>query len=377
MTTLDEQVIDLTALMHEVGPEFDARAAEHDSNDSFVEENYETLKANKVFSALIPKEFGGGGFSHGEMCYMLHALAGYCSSTALCVSMHQHLIATMIWKYKQTGIGQETLEKIATNELVLVSTGARDWLESNGTVEKVEGGYLVSAKKAFASGCMAGNLLVTSAPYDDHEDGPQVIHFAVPMDQPEVQVGSDWEVMGMRGTGSHTVTLDKVYVPEACISLCRPQGTFHPFWSAVLTNALPLITSVYVGISDRAAAEAVHEANKRDFDDVTALMLGELENERVQGQMAMESMIALANNYDFKPDNQLASDILVRKTLGVHSARRCVSKAMEILGSMSYRRGHLLERLFRDVQAGEFHPLAKRKQHHFTGRVAMGLTPVE
>ena len=60
---------------------------------------------------------------------------------------------------------------------VLVSTGGRDWLESNGIMKRVEGGYLVSARKAFASGSQAGNIFVSSAPYDDPEEGPLVLHF--------------------------------------------------------------------------------------------------------------------------------------------------------------------------------------------------------
>lgn len=376
MIALEEKVTNLTTMIHEIGPNFANRALEYDGSDTFVEENYAVLKEHRVFSALIPEQFGGGGFSHEDMCYMLHALAGYCSSTALAVSMHQHLVATLVWKHKHTGIGQETLEKIAANELVLVSTGARDWLESNGSVEKVDGGYLVSGKKAFASGCMAGDLLITSAPYSYPDEGEQVLHFAVPMNQSAISICNDWEVMGMRGTGSHTVSMDKVFVAEESISLCRPQGKYHPFWSAVLTNAMPIITSVYVGIADRAAAEAVAEAHKRGYDEISALMLGELENERVQAQLAMESMILLVNAYDFKPENQRASDILVRKTLGCHAAKRCVAKAMDIVGAMSYRRGHILERLFRDVQAGEFHPLSVKKQQHFTGRVSLGLDPI-
>ena len=377
MIALEEKVTNLTTLIHEIGPSFAERAEQYDASDSFVEENYSVLKEHRIFSALIPEEMGGGGFSHKDMCYMLHALAGYCSSTALAVSMHQHLVATLVWKHKHTGIGQEILEKIAGNELVLVSTGARDWLESNGSVEKVEGGYLVSGNKAFASGCLAGDLLITSAPYADPVEGEQVLHFGIPMNQPEVSIGNDWEVMGMRGTGSHTVTMTKVFVAEESISLRRPQGKYHPFWNAVLTNAMPLIASVYVGIANCASAVAISEAQKREYSEISALMLGELENERVQAQLAMESMILLVNDYNFKPENQRASDILVRKTLGCHAARRCVAKAMDIVGAMSYRRGHILERLFRDVQAGEFHPLSEKKQQHFSGRVSLGLDPIE
>lgn len=376
MSTTTKQKTDYVALMHDLGPAFAARTVENDADDRFVADNYKTLKEHRIFSVLIPEELGGGGATHTEACAMLRTLAGYCCSTALSVSMHTHLVAANVWKYRNKGEAGPMLQSVAEKQLVLVSTGARDWLDSNGTVEKVDGGYRVSSKKAFASGCPAGDVLVTSAPYEDPEAGWQVLHFPVPMQSEGVHVGDDWRVMGMRATGSNTVTLDKVFVPDEAIVLRRPQGVFHPFWSTVLTVALPLISSVYLGIADRAAAIAVEHARKKPFDTSVALLLGELENERAQADMAVATMMPLVNEYDFMPDDTRSRDILVRKTQAVQAAIRTVTKAMEIVGAMAYRREHELERLFRDVQAGEFHPLSKQKQYLFTGRVAMGLDPI-
>ena len=125
------------------------------------------LKAAKLFSAAVPKELGGGGAPHSEMCRIVRTIAHYCPSTALSFSMHQHLIAAQIWNYRRGKPGQKLLERVAADELVLISTGAKDWLGSNGEAERVEGGYRVSAKKFFASGSPAGDLLITSAPYED------------------------------------------------------------------------------------------------------------------------------------------------------------------------------------------------------------------
>ena len=57
------------------------------------------------------------------------------------------------------------LKNVAEKQLVLVSTGAGDWLESNGSTTKTAGGYLVSAHKHFASQCVVGDMLVTSAAF--------------------------------------------------------------------------------------------------------------------------------------------------------------------------------------------------------------------
>jgi alkylation response protein AidB-like acyl-CoA dehydrogenase len=53
-----------------------------------------------------------------------------------------------------------------------------------------------------------------------------------------------------------------------------------------------------------------------------------------------------------------------------------VEKAMEVVGGSSLYRNVGLERLFRDVQGGLYHPLHEKRQHLFTGRMALGLEPV-
>ena len=298
-------------LVHELGPKFAEAAVRHDADDSFVMENFMALKEHKFFSAAIPEELGGGGVTHSEMCQILRELGTYCGSTALTLSMHQHLIAATVWKYRQGSPGKETLEKVAANELILISTGANDWLASNGTMEKTEGGYLVTAKKTFASGCLAGDVLVTSSVYEDPEDGPMVLHFAAPFSSDGLSIDKVWQAHGMRGTGSHTVVLDKMFVPEGAIVLKRPSSKFHPVWNVVLTVAMPYITSVYVGIAEQAADVARKLVSKKLNDPVLPYQLGEMENALVTAQMAQKGMVEIANDIDFEPTAENANAILI------------------------------------------------------------------
>jgi alkylation response protein AidB-like acyl-CoA dehydrogenase len=113
----------------ELGPGFAARAAAHDAASSFVADNYRELKQHRVFSAAVPHELGGGGASHPEVCAMLREIARHCGSTALAVSMHTHLVAAAVWRYRQWQPTAALLERIAAEQLVLVSTGASDWLD--------------------------------------------------------------------------------------------------------------------------------------------------------------------------------------------------------------------------------------------------------
>jgi alkylation response protein AidB-like acyl-CoA dehydrogenase len=87
---------------------------------------------------------------------------------------------------------------------VLISTGANDWMESNGAAKRADGGFRVSAKKPFGSGSPKGDVLVTSAPFEDPAEGWQVLHFAVPFAALGVSLADDWRTLGMRATGSRT-----------------------------------------------------------------------------------------------------------------------------------------------------------------------------
>ena len=78
-----DKALDLISLAHELGPKFADGAEERDEADAFVSANYDILKSRKVFSALVPRELGGGGATHSQMCAFLRVLAGYCGSTAL------------------------------------------------------------------------------------------------------------------------------------------------------------------------------------------------------------------------------------------------------------------------------------------------------
>jgi alkylation response protein AidB-like acyl-CoA dehydrogenase len=175
MTTATLSQTDWLALARDLGGEFAPRAAAHDADDSFVAENYDILREHHIFSAPVPQELGGGGVSHAEMCKFLRILGQSCGSTALALSMHMHLLAATVWRWHRGDPVEPLLKRIAQEQIVLISSGGSDWLDGSGTAEKVDGGYRITARKIFSSGCPKGDLLMTSAVYDDPEDGPTVL----------------------------------------------------------------------------------------------------------------------------------------------------------------------------------------------------------
>src|SRR3546814_19752340 len=104
-------------------------------------------------------------------------------------------------------------------------------------MERVEGGFKVTATKPFASGAPGGDLLVTSAAYDYTREGAQVLHFPVPLKTEGVSLLDAWQTFAMRPPGYGTLKPCGVFVHGAAVALGRPPGAFHPALSATLTLA--------------------------------------------------------------------------------------------------------------------------------------------
>ena len=360
----------------ELGPAFASRAAAYDANDSFPFENYRELKAQGVFGAPVPTELGGGGASYAELCALLTELGRHCSATALSLSMHMHLTATLVWAWRRGGPGTALLERIAAEQLVLVTSGAADWLESSDTAHRVDGGFHVNARKPFCSGSPAGDLLLTSAVYNDPHHGPTVLHFSLPLKTPGVTVHQNWRSMAMRGSGSNDVVLDGVFVRDDAISARRPRGTWTEMWNVVLAVAGPLITSAYLGVAQAARDLTIQTvANKRD-DPLVWQEVGEMETALVAAQLATQSMVERCAEYTFPPTVANSNAIAIRKTLATQSLTLTVDKALEAVGGSGLLRSVGLERLVRDIQAAQFHPLQPRRQARFSGRMALDLDPI-
>ena len=361
-------------LVRSLGEQFSKRAADHDRAGSFVHDNYRDLRRHRFFSAGIPAPLGGGGASYEDLSRVIREIGRQCGSTALAFAMHTHPVAANIFKHlRGDEAATKTLRKLAQDELIIAGTGANDWLESSGTAQQVDGGYLVNARKRFVSGAAGADLLVTSASHET-DDGAEILHFAVPFSASGVSLVETWDTLGMRSTGSHDVVLENVFVPGEKIVGRRPSGVWHPMWNVILPTAMPLIVSAYVGLAEAAAQQAVHAVRSKAGE--LAAAVGEMNNHLTTAQLALEDMVRLNGNHGFAPSDRLSSDILARKTIAAEAVKATVERAADLVGGAGYFRGNPIERIIRDIRAVHFHPLPARRQHAFNGRIALDLAPV-
>lgn len=344
-----------------------------DESDRFVFENYADLKTGGFVSVGVPQELGGAGLNHTQLCEVLYELGQHCGSTALAFAMHTHQVATAAWRWKHQNAPVEgLLKRVANENIILLSSGGSDWLEGAGTAERVEGGFVINARKVFASGAPIGDLLMTSAVYDDPDAGATVLHFAVPLHAPGVTIEATWKALGMRGTGSHDIILSHVFIPDANIAGKRPQGKWHPLFHIVSMIAFPLIYSAYVGVAQTARDRTLELVKNRSQDSHLAYLVGDLENELTAAHLALNHMMAVAASS--QPGFATTNQIMTGRALAARAVLNVVDRAMEATGGTAFYRSQGIERLFRDAQGARYHPLRDGEQQRLSGQLALNWT---
>lgn len=380
MIVLEERSVvaekrDLRAVAEALVSDLAARAEAHDAEDSFVADGYARLREAGLIEAGAPAALGGGGAEVRELADMLRVLAHGCGSTALAFAMHTHQVAIPAWRWthRQVAAVEPLLRRVASERIVLLSSGGSDWIGGSGRAEKVEGGWRVDARKVFTSGAEAGDVLMTSAVVE--EDGARsVIHFGAPMTAAEVRIADNWRTLGMRGTGSSDVVLDGLFVPDAAVALRRPAGEWHPLFQIIATIAFPLIYAVYLGVAESARDIAVDMARKKPATPHLLDLAGRMDTALRAAQIAHGAMVAAAERND--PSAQSVNEVMIGRTLVAETAIAATTLALELAGGAGFYRAAGLERRFRDVQGARYHPLQAGPQAAYAGAMALGL-PVD
>ncbi|MEV6428115.1 acyl-CoA dehydrogenase family protein [Nocardia sp. NPDC051463] len=367
-------VTDWIALARQVGQDLSPGIAERERSGDLAEDAYDLLRTTGLTAALVPTEFGGGGATHQEMGAILRELGRHDPSTAVAFAMHSHLVAAQVWRHHHGIDATPVFTKVAAGA-ILVSTGASDWVDSNGRASRVDGGYRVSARKAPASGCEIGTVLVTSIRWDDAPEGPQVLHCAIPRSADGVRIEKTWDTLGLRASGSHTVVFDEVFVPDAAVSLVRPVGVWPPVLNVVIGAAMPLVMAAYLGIVDGAVeSTALLVADRTDSHSFQ--LVGEMTNAHTTAADLIAAMFTDSDNLRFDNTDAYAARTLSRKTVAAEALISAVRLAIETVGGLGYSRTCDIEMRYRDVHGCLFHPLPRAKQTRFSGRVLLGHSPI-
>jgi alkylation response protein AidB-like acyl-CoA dehydrogenase len=381
MTTLIEtqdhqaRETELVAWAATLGPVLAEHAARHDAEGSWVHESYEHLRDAGMLALAVPTELGGMGATIRQTAMVMRELAHYCGSTALAMSMHQHVTNFTAWRYRRGLPGAEaTLRRIADDRIVLVSTGGADFVRPRGEAVKVDGGYKVSGRKIFGSQSPAGAVMATMFPLEDPERGLRVLNMAVPMNDPGVTVHDNWNTLGMRGTASNDITIEDVFVPVERVLADRPYGVVDPPLQVIASIAFPIIGAVYLGVAESAATAAIEAVTgqPKATDPSVQRQVGLLRNRLQVASWALDGACSAVGD-DPAPSMDTVAAVMAAKREIANAGIEVCDVAMEVAGGSSFFKGSPIERAYRDVRGLKFHPFTNEQTLLHAGRLALGL----
>lgn len=362
------------------------RAPEYDRQNKFFTEDFEELRKAGYLNLAIPKQFGGKGMTLAQVSREQRVLAYHAPATALAVNMHFYWTGTAadIWRSGDKSV-QWMLEEAAKGEVFAAghSESGNDLplMLSTTKAEKVKGGYRFTGRKSFGSLSPVWTRLGLHGMDTSDPRAPKIIHAFMPRDTNGYTIKETWDVLGMRATRSDDTLLDGAVVPDKYIARIVPAGHADMWVLAIFAWADIGFGNVYYGLAQRARDLAVEGAKKRTSLALSRSMAyhPEVQHTAAEINLALDAigphLEKVAEDWSNGVDHgaQWPSKIVSAKYHAVEAAGRIVDLALDLSGGFGMFKTSELERLYRDVRAGRFHPANSALVHEIIGKTALGI----
>jgi alkylation response protein AidB-like acyl-CoA dehydrogenase len=364
------------------------RTATYDRENRFFTEDFEELRRSGYLLSAVPTELGGLGLSLAEVCGEQRRLAYRSPATALATNMHLYWtgIAADLWRAGDKSLAW-VLEETVGGEVFAAGHGeaGNDFpvLMSSARAERVDGGYRIYAHKTFGSLTPVWTRLGLHAMDLSDADNPKVVHAFLPREADGYNIVETWDTLGMRATRSDDTIIDGAFVPDHYVARVVPAGLpgVDAFVLGIFAWAEPTFASIYLGLAQRAMELAIAGLQKK-----TSVAMGGRSmayNPMAQYAVAemgieFESIAAhverVAADWSAGVDYGAAWAIklVAAKYKAVEGAKRIVDVAMDLSGGSGMFKGNELERIYRDVRCGGFHPANSSTVHEIIGKGLLG-----
>lgn len=168
-------------------------------------ETIEELTASNFFKVLQPARYGGLELPPRVYCEIARTLAEGCMSTAwvyAVIAVHNWQMALFPQQAAQDVWGEDPNTRISSSYMPV------------GRVRIVPGGFRLSGRWAFSSGSAHCDWVILGAniPPLSAEGKPEPRNFLLP--RADYRIVENWDVMGLRATGSNDIVVEDVFVPE-------------------------------------------------------------------------------------------------------------------------------------------------------------------
>lgn len=372
---------------------FRARAAAHDRENTFPEDDLAELRERGYLAILVPADLGGAGLDLAAASVLQQRLATAAPATALAINMH------LIW----TGVAKLLADR-GIDDLRFVQTGAaagevfafgiseagNDLVLFGSDTEAAptgDGGYAFTGTKIFTTLSPVWTQLGLHGLDTTSPDAPRMVFAFLSRDETDagrVRIRDDWDTVGMRGTQSRTTELHGARAAaDRVVRRLEPGPQPDPLVFGIFAVFELLIASVYTGIARRAIDVAVATAHRRTSKKTGATYSQDPDIRWRVAEMGIAydalppQLAAIAHDIDTRTDHGARWFALLSglKHRAVTTAKQIVDQAILVAGGASYFSGSELGRLYRDVLAGMFHPSDPESAHATSATAWLG--PVE
>jgi alkylation response protein AidB-like acyl-CoA dehydrogenase len=342
---------------------FAARVPAYDREAAFPAEDFDDLRRAGLLTTAIPSEYGGAGIGPNRgnvltLWMMTKEIAkadlslarcweGHCNSMVLIDGM-AHDAQKLRWFRGVVNAG----------EIWVAWSGepqARASVEKTGfgtTTSRVDGGYVVDGTKAFATSAGGAHwaiLLVSTAGPGGarHNTGSAetLLLLACDLSDPSVTVDrSWWDPIGMRGTASHVVQFDRMFIPDNNV-IGRPGQYLYEGWQ---TCFIPHYAAAFLGAAEAAyefCLEYVRSQNK-SADPYIQHHIGQSAINIETGLLWLRHVGGL---WDAGRHNEAQLAGSRARHVMEHLAEDTVKRSIRACGARSLNRPSPLERIYRDL----------------------------
>jgi butyryl-CoA dehydrogenase len=335
------------------------RAAAIDKSGEYPTDVMHAAAGHGLLGVTIPAAWGGAGRDYLSYALAIEAIAKASATVAVALSVTNSLVAEVIAHAGRDQQRERWLRPLASGEAIGAFAlsepdAGTDAANQKTTAVREGGGYRIRGRKVWVANAEEAAVAIVFACTRPGLRGQGVTAFLVPMNTPGITRTARADSLGVRGLGCMDLDLD-VQVADDQVLGHVDQGFRLAMWA--LQGGRVAIAAQALGIGEAAIAEAIAHAKRREqFGQPIA------NYQAIQWMLAdMATELDAARLLTFKAavakDQQEKSTVeaSMAKLAASEAAHKAADKAMQILASAGYRRGSVVERLFRDVRATEIY----------------------
>ena len=321
---------------------------------------YDAIRDAGFFRMWLPEALGGYEAGEEALVRVVEQVSTYDGAAGWNLAIGAESGA--IWAF----LPHEAASRLRAENPEGTAAGSVNPSRSRAT--RVDGGYRVSGRWSFASGCHQATWFMGAAIIDEPgaESPPVPRNFVMPMR--ECQILDTWHVTGLRGTGSCDIVAEDVFVPDDCSFISvgpEPTKAFQP--GAHFRAPIPrlfgfVLAAVGLGVA-RDAIESFKAvvASKTPFGGQTTVQDLQSTHLRVGQAEAIlrsgrELLLRVARETDeaLRTRGEISDDLFVSAMLARPQAAASAVQAVDLIlacaGTSGIFEGNRLERCSRDVR---------------------------